>query len=63
MSNGVAPQGDAKCDTPLKKNVELAQRFEIRGTPAIFLGDGRSIGGYVEAEKLEQAFNRPIDSK
>ena len=58
MSNGTAPQNSAKCDAPLEKNHELAQRFGIRGTPAIFLADGRQIGaGYLPASELEQALN------
>ncbi len=57
MSRGVAPQNSAKCDTPFDKNIELAQRFGARGTPAVFLADGSTIGGFVPAEKLEQALN------
>jgi thiol:disulfide interchange protein DsbC len=57
MSRGVAPAA-AKCDAPFDKNNELAQRFGIRGTPAVFLGDGRQVGaGYVPATELEQALN------
>lgn len=59
MSNGVAPQNDAKCDTPLDKNMDLAQRFGIRGTPAVFLADGRSLGGFLPADKIEEAFKAP----
>ncbi len=58
MSRGIAPQAGAKCDAPLEKNHELAQRFGIRGTPAIFLVDGRRVGaGYVPAAELEEALN------
>jgi thiol:disulfide interchange protein DsbC len=57
MLRGVAPQAGAKCDAPLDKNIELAQRFGSRGTPAVFLADGSSVGGYVPADKLEQALN------
>ena len=58
MSRGIVPQNSAKCDTPLEKNHELAQRFGIRGTPAIFLADGRQVGaGYVPASELDQALN------
>jgi len=57
MSRGVAPQSDGRCDTPLQKNMELAQRFGMRGTPAIYLSDGSTIGGFVAADKLEQAIN------
>ena len=58
MSRGIVPQNSAKCDAPLEKNMELAQRFGIRGTPAIFLADGRQVGsGYVPASELDQALN------
>jgi thiol:disulfide interchange protein DsbC len=58
MSRSIAPQNSAKCDAPFEKNHELAQRFGIRGTPAIFLADGRQVGaGYVPASELDQALN------
>jgi thiol:disulfide interchange protein DsbC len=58
MSRGIVPQNSAKCDAPFEKNNELAQRFGIRGTPAIFLADGRQVGaGYVPASELDQALN------
>ena len=63
MSNGVVPQNDARCDTPIEKNMELAQRFGVRGTPAVFLADGRTIGGFVAADKIEEAFSKPVVSK
>lgn len=59
MTRGIAPQGDTKCDAPLDKNMELARRFGANGTPAIFLADGSMIGGYVSAEKIEEAFKAP----
>jgi thiol:disulfide interchange protein DsbC len=57
MLRGAAVQGDGKCDAPIDRNMELAQRFGIRGTPAIFLADGRMLGGYLPAAELEQAMN------
>jgi thiol:disulfide interchange protein DsbC len=59
MSRGIVPQGDTKCDTPFDKNMELARRFGANGTPAVFLADGSMIGGYVSAEKIEEAFKAP----
>jgi thiol:disulfide interchange protein DsbC len=59
MTRGIAPQGEAKCDAPLDKNMDLARRFGANGTPAIFLADGSMIGGYVSAEKIEEAFKAP----
>ena len=43
------------CDTPIEKNLQLAKRFGARGTPAVYIADGRQIGGYVTADKLEEA--------
>jgi thiol:disulfide interchange protein DsbC len=63
MSNGVVPQNDAKCDTPIEKNRDLAQRFNARGTPAVFIADGRTIGGFVAADKIEEALNNPAAVK
>jgi thiol:disulfide interchange protein DsbC len=56
MTRGVVPQNDGKCETPLDKNMELARRFGAQGTPALYLADGRMLGGYVPAEKIEEAF-------
>jgi len=60
MLRGLALPGEAKCDTPLEKNMELAQRFRINGTPAIFLADGRMLGGYVPADELEKAMKSTL---
>ncbi|MGH8640740.1 MAG: DsbC family protein [Burkholderiales bacterium] len=57
MLRGAATQSDGNCVTPFEKNHELTQRFGIRGTPAIFLADGRMLGGYVPAAELEQAMS------
>ena len=44
------------CDvSALEKNAQLAQRFNIRGTPAIYLANGQQLGGYMPAAKIEQA--------
>ena len=60
MLRGMTLQGEAKCEAPLDKNMELVRRFRINGTPAIFLADGRMLGGYVPADELEQAMNSAI---
>jgi len=59
MTRGVVPQGEARCDAPFDKNMDLARRFGANGTPALFLADGSMIGGYVTAEKIEEAFKSP----
>jgi len=56
MLKGVAPTGRRDCDTSaIEKNQQLAQRLKLRGTPAVYLGNGEQVGGMVPAEKLEAA--------
>lgn len=57
MSKGTVPSGTKKCDTPIEKSIELAQRFGVHGTPAVYLTSGQQIGGYLPADKIEQALN------
>ena len=45
------------CTTPIEENQALAQRFGVRGTPAVYLANGQQIGGYVPADKIEQALS------
>jgi thiol:disulfide interchange protein DsbC len=54
MLRGAAAQSDGNCVVPFEKNHALTQRFGIRGTPAIFLADGRMLGGFIPAAELEQ---------
>jgi thiol:disulfide interchange protein DsbC len=56
MSKGTVPANAAKnCATPLEENATLAKRFGVRGTPAMYLANGQQVGGYLPADKLEQA--------
>lgn len=56
MSKAALPANGAKsCATPLEDNQLLAQRFGVRGTPAVYLSNGQQVGGFLPAEKLEQA--------
>lgn len=57
MSKGTVPSDVKTCDTPIEKSIQLAQRFGVRGTPAVYLADGQQIGGYLPFDKLEQALN------
>ena len=53
---GVAKAGgriDMKtCANPVESHMQLGQRLEIGGTPAIFLDDGKVLPGYVPAPRL-----------
>lgn len=52
--DGKAPSS-AQCDAPLDKLQALGRKYNITGTPTIFLADGSRIGGFVPAARLEQA--------
>ena len=44
------------CDVAaIDRNLKLAKRFELKGTPGIYLASGQQVGGYVPAEELESA--------
>lgn len=56
MNKAALPANAVKtCSTPLDENQLLAQRFGVRGTPAVYLANGQQVGGYLPADKLEQA--------
>lgn len=56
MNKASLPANAVKtCPTPLGENQELAQRFGVRGTPAVYLANGQQVGGFLPADKLEQA--------
>lgn len=63
MVDGKVPAA-GKCDDPAAKNLEMANKFRIRGTPAIYLADGtRAGGGYLPPAKLEEAVNNAENRK
>ena len=55
MVGGAVPEGDKACAHPLKEIAALARRFQVQATPAIFLADGRHIGGMRSAADIEKA--------
>ena len=56
MIKGVALTGKRDCDvSAIEKNQRLAQRFNLKGTPAVYLANGEQIGGYLPASQLETA--------
>ncbi len=47
------PIPEPKCDTDIiDKNIQLAKRLGISGTPSIILPDGRVFGGALKAETI-----------
>ncbi|MBI3044834.1 MAG: DsbC family protein [Betaproteobacteria bacterium] len=55
MSKGAVPDDGTTCANPLERIAALARRYQIQSTPAIFLGDGRHIGGMRSALDIEKA--------
>ena len=53
MVNGIVPAAGT-CDAPIEKVMALAQKYNIRGTPTIFLSNGERIPGAVPVAQLEQ---------
>jgi len=45
------PEQEA-CDAPIKSHLDLGLKLGVRGTPAVFLSDGRQIGGYKAAKAI-----------
>jgi len=43
----------ASCDHPLERNVALAQRLGVQGTPTLLWADGSRTDGYVDRSVLE----------
>lgn len=44
---------DAQCDTPLQRNLALAERLGISSTPTLIWADGRRSVGALDAEQME----------
>lgn len=43
----------ATCDHPLDRNLALARRLDVNGTPAVLFADGSRLSGYAQAPELE----------
>lgn len=55
MIDGKTPPA-AQCEAEvIQRNLALGRQHNVNGTPAIVLGSGRRIGGFVEAAALEEA--------
>ena len=55
MSAGTLPDSGKSCAHPLNQIAAITRRFQIQATPAIFLSDGRHIGGMRSAADIEKA--------
>ena len=46
--------GQADCQTPLDRNLQLARQLSVSGTPTIFYADGSRTSGYVDVAEVER---------
>lgn len=56
LARGIVPESGRSCSHPLNRIAAIARRYQIKETPAVFLGDGRQIGGMRSAADIEKAF-------
>lgn len=52
----------AQCDSPVEEQFALGEALGVRGTPAVYLDDGRELGGYIPAPRLVQMLNDDDES-
>ena len=57
MVSAIVPAAGT-CDAPIEKVMALAQKYNIRGTPTIFLSNGERIPGAVPVAQLEQKLSQ-----
>jgi thiol:disulfide interchange protein DsbC len=59
MVGGVAPAKTfGQCTTPVQRNLALASKLHINGTPAMFFEDGSRLASAVPANVIEQRLNK-----
>lgn len=54
MVGGVKPAPAKPCANPVDRNVNLAAKLGVRGTPTLFAADGRRLPGMAPAARIEQ---------
>jgi thiol:disulfide interchange protein DsbC len=51
--DGTGLDTGARCDHPIARNLDLARRLGVQGTPTLFWEDGSRTDGYVGRSVLE----------
>ncbi|MDO9102120.1 MAG: DsbC family protein [Candidatus Nitrotoga sp.] len=59
MLNNVQPPAGT-CDAPTAKLMDLSQKLNINGTPALIFADGVLVPGFRPAAELEKSLNSPV---
>lgn len=47
---------EASCENPVAEQYKLGESMGVNGTPAVYLENGREIGGYIPAKRLIEFF-------
>jgi thiol:disulfide interchange protein DsbC len=57
MTTGEAPNQVGHCVSPVEKNIELASRAGVMGTPTLFFANGDKAAGALDVAGLERHFS------
>lgn len=63
IERGISPKGGKTgkdCDTPMDRNLALASKLGVTGTPAMFSEDGRRMAGAASTAQLERFLAPPV---
>ncbi len=63
MTKNQVPQNNGNCNTPLARNIELANRLHIAGTPAVIFEDGQLVPGAIPKEQIEKFWEQAATRK
>lgn len=50
-------ESTGSCDHPIAEHLAFGRQLGVRGTPAIFLPNGKQVGGYLSASSLAKALS------
>lgn len=59
MIDGKLPEGEGKCETPVERTGELAQKLGITGTPGIVFASGKLVPGAIARADIERELAAP----
>lgn len=59
QNDASALNASVNCPHPIDRNLALAQRLKVRGTPTMFFADGHRVDGYTDATEIEAHLSVP----
>ena len=63
MLKNQVPQNKGDCANPVARNIDLAARLRISGTPAVIFEDGRLVPGAIPKEQIEKLMTEAATRK